>query len=93
MYPVVAKKRASERLKAVARGQSDEGAATPGEESRFVPKPQRGGSKPVPCRICCRPYRGLEMFYLRPRGRRFFCVVPAVTLLAAFLAYVRRPGP
>jgi len=35
---------APEGLQIVARGQSDEGAATPGQENRKISKPQRGGS-------------------------------------------------
>jgi hypothetical protein len=62
---------ASERHRHVARGQSAAGAATPGEESPFFPKPRRGGSKSVPCRVCCRPSGAWKSFYLSTRGRRF----------------------
>jgi len=42
----------------VARGQSDEGAATPGWRDGTISKPQRGGRRCNGEWIFCRPYRG-----------------------------------
>lgn len=59
----IGKMRASERLRHVARGQSALGAATPGEEPPILPKPQRGGSNAIPCRLLP-PLRGLKTFFI-----------------------------
>ena len=69
--PVVAK-RASERLRRVARGQSEERAAAPGREPPRSPSPGRGGSKPL---------RGMDRrIYGRGRWRAFTLMYSAASL-------------
>ncbi len=86
--------KAPEGPRHVARGQSDEGAATPGGETDDIPKPQRGGGTFGRARVCCRPSGAWgKNWYLLTRGRRsFVALTPGYTPEPLRGSFIQQPG-
>jgi hypothetical protein len=82
------REKAPEGPQNVARGQSDEGAATPGQGDRNISKPQRGGSSFARQGVFCRPSGAWgKIGAFQTRGRRSFVALTPGYILAPLRGY------